>query len=152
MTNFLRNKLIDAAFRGIGSSTLVFPTTLWLRLCSTAPTAATAGTEITGTGYAPVSLTTTASGFSATNGDTTTTNPSSGTTGTSSNNTVISFTASAPAAWSTISHWELWDAASGGNRWWFGTIVDGAGTPTPRSVSIGDPVQFPISQLRNTVT
>lgn len=152
LTNHTRNLLIDAAFRGINSRQVTFPATYYLRLCKTVPSASAAGTEITGTGYAPLALTPSAANFAATNGDATTTNPSTGTTGTTSNNSVLSFTASAAAAWDAISHWELWDAASGGNRWWFGVIVDGAGNPSPRTVSTGDPVQFPVSQFRVQVT
>lgn len=147
-TNYFINLLLDAAFRDQSSRQVTFPATWYLRLCKTAPTRGAAGTEITGTGYAPLAITPSAANFAATNGDTTTTAPSSGTNAVTSNNAVLSFSAGVASAWDTISHWELWDAASGGNRWFFGTIVDGTGTPSPRSVSTGDPVQFPISQFR----
>lgn len=148
MTDYTRNKIFDAAFRAIGSAQVTFPTTYYLRLMSTAPTAATPGTQLTGTGYAPVALTCSAANFAATNGDGTTTNPSTGTTGQTSNNAEIVVSAAAGGSdWDDISHWELWDASSGGNRWWFGTIVDSGGTPTPRVVLAGDPVKFPISQF-----
>lgn len=147
-TNYLRNLLIDAAFRGQSSRQVTFPATWYLRLVASTPTAGTPGTEITGTDYAPLALTPSAANFAATNGDGTTTTPSSGTSGVTSNNAVISFTASAPDVWDTVVGWELWDAASGGNRWFYGLIVDGSGNPAPRSISIGDPVQFPASQFR----
>ena len=148
MTNYLRNLIIDAAFRGQASRQVTFPATWYLRLCTDAPTAGTPATEITGTGYSPLAITPSAANFAATNGDGSVVTPSSGTSGVSSNNILLEFTSAAPAVWDDIGYWELWDAASGGNRWFFGTIVNGSGVPAPRSVAAGDPVQFPISQFR----
>lgn len=144
MTNYLRNKVVDWLHRG---QSFTPPSTLYVRLCSTAPTAAAAGTELTGTGYLPVAIASTLAAWAATNADGSTTNPSSGTNGTTSNNGVIDF-GTAGSSWGTASHWELWDDDTGGNRLFYGEIVDGAGTPAPRSIANGDPVSFPISALR----
>ena len=144
MTNYLRNKVVDWFHRGVAFTP---PDPLYLRLCSTAPSAAAAGTELTGTGYAAVSIAKSTTAWAATNADASTANPSTGTNGTTSNNAVVNF-GTAGSAWTTASHWELWDAASGGNRCLYGEIVDGAGSPSPRSIASGDPVSFPISALR----
>lgn len=143
-TNYLRNKLVDWFHRGVAFTP---PDPLYVRLVSTTPTAAAAGTELSGTGYAAVSIAKSTTAWAATNADASTTNPSSGTNGTTSNNAVVNF-GTAGSAWGTASHWEIWDAATGGNRLLYGEIVDGAGTPTPRSIANGDPVSFPISALR----
>lgn len=143
-TNYLRNKLVDWFHRGVAFTP---PDPVYIRLVSTTPTAASAGTELSGSGYAAVSVAKSTTAWAATNADASTTNPSSGTNGTTSNNAIINF-GTAGAAWGTASHWEMWDAATGGNRLMYGEIVDGAGTPTPRSIALGDPVSFPISALR----
>lgn len=143
-TNYLRNKLVDWFHRGVAFTP---PDPLYVRLVSTAPTAASAGTELSGTGYAAVSIAKSTTAWAATNADASTINPSSGTNGTTSNNAVVDF-GTAGSAWGTASHWEIWDAATSGNRLLYGEIVDGAGTPTPRSIALGDPVSFPISALR----
>lgn len=144
MTNYLRNKVVDWLHRG---QAFTPPTTMYVRLCSTAPSAAAAGTELTGTGYAAEAIASTSAAWAATNADGSTTVPSSGTNGTTSNNGVIDF-GTAGSSWGTASHWELWDAATSGNRLFYGEIVDGAGTPAPRSISSGDPVSFSVSALR----
>lgn len=143
-TNYLRNKLVDWFHRGVEFTP---PDPVYIRLVSTTPTPAAAGTEISGTGYAAVSVAKSTTAWAATNADGSTTNPSSGTNGTTSNNAVINF-GTAGSAWGTVTHWEMWDAATSGNRLMYGEIVDGAGTPTPRSIANGDPVSFPISALR----
>lgn len=144
MTNYLRNKIVDWFHRGVAFTP---PATLYLRLVSTTPTPASAGTELSGTGYAPVSIAKSTSAWAATNADGSTTDPSSGTNGTTSNNAVLDF-GTAGSSWGVASHWELWDAATGGNRCLYGAIVNGDGVPTPRSISAGDPVSFPISALK----
>lgn len=144
MTNYLRNKVVDWFHRG---QSYTPPATMYVRLCSTTPTAAATGTELTGTGYAPEAISSSTTAWAATNADGSTANPSTGTNGTTSNNGVIDF-GTAGGAWGTASHWELWDAASGGNRLLFGVIVDANGDPAPRSIASGDPVSFPIGALR----
>lgn len=144
MTNYLRNKLVDWMHRGVSFTP---PATMYVRLCSTAPSAAAAGTELSGTGYAAEAIASSTTAWAATNADGSTANPSTGTNGTTSNNAIIDF-GTAGSAWGTASHWELWDAATGGNRLFYGAIVDSGGTPTPRSIASGDPVSFPISALK----
>ena len=143
-TNYFRNKLVDWFHRGV---LFTPPDPVFIRLVSTTPTPSSAGTELTGTGYAAVSVAKSAIAWAATNADASVPNPSTGTTGTTSNNAVINF-GTAGSAWGTVSYWEMWDASTGGNRLLYGEIVDAAGTATPRSIANGDPVSFPISALR----
>lgn len=144
MSNYLRNKIVDWLHRG---QSFTPPTPVYIALCSTAPSPSSAGTELAGTGYARQSIAQSAAAMAATNGDGLTTTPSTGTTGITSNNAVVNY-GTAGSAWGTASHWESYDAVTAGNRLNYGTIVDGAGAPTPRSISSGDPVSFPISALR----
>lgn len=144
MTNHFRNKLIDFQMRGVAFTP---PATYYVRLTSTQPTASAAGTELSGNGYAAQPIAKSAAAWAATNADGSTINPSTGTTGRTSNNVVIDFGV-AGANWGTASHWELWDAATGGDRWMFGPIVDGAGAASPRTIVSGDPVKFPVGALR----
>lgn len=144
MSNYLRNKIVDWFHRGVAYTP---PATVYVALCSTAPTPSAAGTELSGTGYARQAVASSTAAWAATNGAGTTTNPSSGTTGTTSNNAAIDF-GNAGAAWGTAAYWETYDASSGGNRLTYGTIVDGAGTPSPRVINNGDPVKFPAGSLK----
>jgi len=142
-TNYLRNKLIDLIHRAIAWTP---PTTHYIALVTTTPTAAAAGTEVTGTGYARQAIALSATTMAATNADASTTSPSSGTTGKTSNNAIVNF-GTAGAAWGTVTYYEIWDASTAGNRLFFGPLVDSGGAPTSRSISSGDPVSFPISAM-----
>lgn len=143
-SNYLRNKLIDLFHRGVAYTP---PATVYVTLCSTAPSASAAGTELTGTGYGRVAVSQGTTQWAATNADGSTASTSSGTSGVTSNNAAISF-GTAGSAWGTASYWEVYDASSGGNRLFYGTITDAGGSPSPRSIASGDPVSFPISALR----
>ncbi len=147
MTNYFRNKIIDFAMRG---QVFVPPTSMFVALCSGIPTASSAGTALSGTGYARQEIDNDMASWAGTQ-SAGSTSASSGTSGITSNNAIVDF-GTAGAAWGTAAYWELWDAVTGGNRLLFGTIVDGAGTPTPRSIGSGDPVSFPISALAITWT
>lgn len=142
-TNYLRNKIVDWLMR---AQTFAPPATLYVALVSTTPTAATAGTPLSGTGYARQAVTSSLANWAGTQGAGTTT-ASSGTSGTTSNNGVIDF-GTAGSDWGTATHWEIWDASSGGNRLWWGEIVDALGTPTGRTIVTGDPVSFPASAMQ----
>lgn len=142
-SNYLRNKLIDFFHRG---QAFTPPTSIFLALCSTQPNAASAGTELTGTGYARQEVLSAMTDWSGTQGSGTTT-VSTGTSGITSNNNDIDF-GTAGSAWGTAAYWEMYDAVTGGNRLLFGTIVDGAGTFTPRPIANGDPVSFPAAALQ----
>lgn len=143
MSNYLRNKLVDWFHRG---TTFTPPATHYVALVTTTPSAGTAGTEVTGTGYArqPITLSTTT--MASTGADGSTTNPSSGTTGKTSNNALIDW-GNAGSAWGTVTYYEIYDASTAGNRLFFGQIVDSGGAAAPRTIASADPVSFPISAM-----
>ncbi len=147
-TNFLRNKLIDWFMR---QESFDPPESIYIALVTSAPTAASAGTEV-GTGggsnYGRVEIESSLESWAGTQAALSE-DVSSGTSGTTSNNTSINF-GTAGTSWGTVSHWEAYDASTSGNRLFYGTIVDGNGSASPRSISAGDPVSFPASALQVT--
>lgn len=128
------NKLVDAALRG---GTLTFPSTYYVALLVSAPTAADVYQEIGNVnprGYARYTITANATNWSATNGPGTTTNPSTGELGStlktfsSSNNAAIVFpnptghwTYGSGAGPTEITHIALFDSATigAGNLWFY---------------------------------
>jgi hypothetical protein len=143
------NKIIDAAVR---NQAVDFPDTWYVGLFSALPAnRASAGTEITTgagyTGYARIALAASLANISGTQGDGTTA-ASSGTNNYVSNNALVQFIASLAAAWNGLVGVGVWDAASGGNLWISGAIVNSGGTPITRSFAIGDPVEFAAAALR----
>ena len=143
MSNYMRNKVIDRFHRAQSSTP---PATVYMTLVSTGPTAATAGTPLSGVGYARQAVANSLAAWAGTQGAGTTA-VSTGTTGQTSNNAVVDF-GTAGSDWGTASHWEAYDASSGGNRLFWGEITDAAGVPTPRTIVTGDPVSFPISAMQ----
>jgi hypothetical protein len=69
------------------------------------------------------------------------------------NNTQSITYAAATADWGAVGYFELWDAAAGGNRLFWGILVDPAsGQPTPRTILQGDQARFAVGALAVTVT
>lgn len=66
-------------------------------------------------------------------------------TGFSVNTTVISYPA-ATTDWGTITYLALEDSVSGGNMMWPGIPA------TPRTITVGQPFQIPVGQLRLRLT
>ena len=129
MSKYTRNKLVDAAFRGIAAS---FPATYYVALLTSAPTVNDAYTEIGSVapnGYARMAITSNTTNWAATNGVGTTTNPSSGTTAETSNNAAIVFPNPSGGDWynanggvaQPITHVALFDSATigAGNMWFY---------------------------------
>lgn len=99
--------VLDAQLRNVS---LAGGAAIYLALTSTTPSAAAAGTELTGNGYARSAIT-----FGAA-----TNNGSTG--GTASNDTLIEF-ATPTGNGSAAVGWELWTAVSGGTRLRWGTLA-----------------------------
>jgi hypothetical protein len=127
MSDSLENRLIDFLFRG---QSFPPPSALFLALFTSAPTDAGGGVEVTGGSYARVSIPGALASWSGTQGAGTT-QPSSGTSGQISNNNLITFPAPS-ATWGVLTHWALFDAATGGTQ-----LAQGALT-TPKTVNAGD--------------
>lgn len=127
MSDYLENKLLDHVFRG---QSFTAPTTLYVGLFTTATDDTGGGTEVTGGSYARVSVTCNLTNWNATQGGTGSSN--SGTGGLIDN--AVEFTFPAPTGdWGSITHFALFDAASGGNM-----IIHDSLT-TSKTVNNGDP-------------
>ena len=101
------NQILTAMLAIGGSNTIGAVSPMKLRLTSSAPTATTAGTELSATGYTAGG---TAITFATASGGST-----SGPSG-----SAISWTNSSGASWLGIQGLELWDTAGTPVRWWFG--------------------------------
>lgn len=127
-SDYLENKLIDFIFRG---QSYTPPATLYVALLTAAPSDAGGGTEVSGGSYARVGVTASLTNFAGTQSAGSTT-ASSGTGGTTSNNGAITFPAPT-ANWGSVTHWGIYDAASGGNLLYYAPLT------TAKTVNNGDP-------------
>lgn len=122
------NKLIDAS---LGTASLTaFSGAPKVRLTTTAPTATSAGTELTGTGYTAGG---TATVFASA--------ASGSATGPTSGSGAISWTNGSGSSWSIVGL-EIWDQAGTPIRWWFGTF-----TGQPISVANGNTFQIAVNGI-----
>ena len=94
-SNYLENKLVDHLLRG---QTLTAPATVYVGLSTTAPGEASFGTEVSGTAYARVAVTSSLANWAGTQGAGTTV-ASSGTSGLTSNNAAITFPTPGAGGW-----------------------------------------------------
>jgi hypothetical protein len=113
----------------LGFAPMTAPLQVFVALCGTVspPTETTKGVEVSGLGYSRVpttfALVTTPANMAA-------------------NTAAIEFPIAA-AAWGTIGYFELWDAIRGGNRLYWGQLVDPtSAAPIAITVSPGDIVRF----------
>lgn len=129
ISNYLANALLNHIF---GKGTYTPPTNIYVELSTTAPT--DAGTNVTppsGGGYARKQ-----------------TAPADWNTGSGriiDNANAIEF-AEASASWGTLSHFALFDAASGGNFLGWGALT------TPKAVDSGDTARFAAGDLNVSFT
>ncbi|REK68007.1 MAG: hypothetical protein C6P35_03290 [Cohnella sp.] len=124
VSNYLANALLNQVFR---NTAYTRPTTVYVALYTSNPTAADTGTEVSGGGYARQAVTFGAP--TSVNGKQTI-----------SNSAVITFpTATAP--WGTITHVGIRDAATGGNLLYYGAVDN------PRSILANDIFKFLANSL-----
>ena len=107
-SNYLENKLLDHV---LGNTAYSAPATIYVALYTVAPTDAGGGTEVSGGSYARVALANNTANWPNASG------------GLKSNGTVIEF-ATATANWGTIVAAALFDALTGGNILYWGTLVE----------------------------
>lgn len=119
ISDYFENKLIDAAFK---SGSLTFPANWYVGLFTTLPGDSNSGVEVSsvGTGYARVSCPPSSSANWATTQGTSTA-PSTGTSGTTYNLVDIVFPVP-QSAWGTVVGFGLFDAATNGNLWYYGSL------------------------------
>ena len=118
ISDYAENKLVDFIFRG---QAWTIPASLYFALLTAAPGETGGGTEVSGGSYARVAVTRGLTQFAGTQGAGTTT-ASSGTSATTSNNGTITFPAPT-ANWGVITHWGIYDASSGGNLLFYGSLA-----------------------------
>lgn len=119
-SNYMRNKVYNHTF-GLGAWTM--PTTVYVALYTTDPTAADSGTEVTGGGYARKALTMAAP-----------------TNGVGDNSAIVNF-GTASASWGTITHVGIRDALTVGNLLIYGPLT------ASKTVGSGDTFDFPIGDI-----
>lgn len=112
LTDYAENKIVDALMRG---QSLGAPATWYVGLLTSACSDSSAGTEVSGGSYARVAVTAGLTQWAGTQ-SAGSTSASSGTGGQTSNNAAITFPAPT-ANWGSVTHFALYDAASGGNQW-----------------------------------
>lgn len=127
MSDWLENGLVDLILRG---QALTLPTNLHFALFTAAPSDSGGGTEVSGGSYARVSVARSLANFAGTQSAGSTT-ASTGTGGVTSNNNAITFPAPT-ANWGVVTHWGVFDAASGGNLVFHGALT------TSKTVNNGD--------------
>lgn len=118
LSTYLGNKLVDLIWR---AQAYTWPATTYLRLVTTTPTNAAGGVEVTGGSYARVALASSLAAISGTQGSGTTV-ASSGSAGRISNNAELAF-AAPTANWGTVTHVELMDALTSGNRLFWAALT-----------------------------
>lgn len=137
MSNYLENKLVDFLFRGVSYTP---PATLYVALCTSAPTDSSTGstiTEVTGGNYARQAITSNASNWFTTGGDNAAT--SSGTNGTTGNSVAILWNS---ATWSaTVTDVAICDALTGGNVLFYSTLQ------ASKTIAVTDSLSFAINSL-----
>ena len=139
MSDFLENKLIDQLFRGQTAPTT---TTLYVGLLTAAPSDSGGGTEATGGSYARVAVSSSLANWAGTQSAGSTV-ASSGTGGQTSNNAAITFPTPS-ATWGTVTHFGIYDAASGGNLMFWGALT------IAKTINQADTVTFPAASLSIT--
>lgn len=118
MTDKLENLIGDWYFRGVVPT---LPANLYFGLMTAAPGETGPGTEVTGPGYARVSVARALASFNGTHGNTT--GNSTGTNGLFTNAVTLAFNAPS-GAWGTITHWGVFTAQTGGDLHWYGPLDD----------------------------
>lgn len=139
ISDFLENKLIDQLFRG---QTAASTGTLYVALLTAAPSDSGGGTEVGGGSYARVAVSSSLANWAGSQGAGTTT-ASSGTGGQTSNNAAINFPTPS-ANWGAVTHFGIYDAASGGNLLFWGALT------ISKTINQADSVTFPAGSLAIT--
>jgi len=120
LSDYAENKVLDAIG---GNATFTTPTNVYLGLSTGSMADDDSGTELSGSGYARVSVS-----FGA------------AASGTMSNDAAIEFSA-ATGSWGSVSHWALYDALTSGNQ-----LLNGAFT-TAKTIDSGDVLKIAVGDL-----
>lgn len=120
MSDYLENEILDHI---LGTGAYTMPTTVYVGLSTGSFNDDNSGTELTGNGYARVSIS-----FGA------------AASGTASNDAAVEFSA-ATGSWGTVSHFGLFDASSSGNL-----LIHGALTAS-KVIESGDILKIAIGDM-----
>ena len=121
-SNYLEDKVLDHA---LGTTAFAQPTNQYLALHTADPGEDASGAELSGTGYTRAAI-----DFNAASGGTAT-GPTS----------VIEFTNSGGTSWTEVTHFGIWDASSGGNLLYYGSLT------TSKTVAAGDTLRFTAASI-----
>lgn len=127
LSDYLENKLVDFLFRAQSFSA---PGTVYVALFTSAPNDTGGGAEVSGGSYARVAVTSSLANWAGTQ-SAGSTSASSGTSGQTSNNAKVTFPAPT-ANWGSVTHWGIFDAATGGN------LLIYAALTTAKTINSGD--------------
>ena len=118
----------------LGFAAFTMPVAVYVGLCTTAPTSTTGGAEVAGGGYMRQQGT-----FALLS------NPPN----VAANSATIQYPA-ATAAWGGVGWFEIWDAATSGNRLFWGVLVDPTDgiTPIVRPITTSDILRFQAGVLQ----
>jgi len=138
-------KIYEATLKGSGRSNLVAIPALYLSLHTAEPGDDSApSSEAAYTGYSRYNLST---AFTLGSDETTGAEVSL----VAQNSGVVEFGVSTTVGTTTISHWAIWDSASGGtaaNLLFSGALLDSLGAPTTRGIQEGDIPIFQAGQFK----
>ena len=149
MSDFLENKLVDFLFRaqalGVTGATAAAgtgPANMYIGLLTAAPSDAGGGTEVSGNNYGRATVVSSLTNWAGTQAAASTT-ASSGTGGQTSNNAAITF-ATPSGTWGTVTHFGIYDAVTGGNLLFWGSLT------IAKTINQSDTVTFPAASLTIT--
>ena len=120
MSDYLENEILDHI---LGTGAYTMPTTVYVGLSTGSFNDDNSGTELTGNGYARVSIS-----FGA------------AASGTASNDAAVEFSA-ATGSWGTVSHFGLFDASTSGNL-----LIHGALTAS-KVIDTGDILKIAVGDM-----
>jgi hypothetical protein len=142
LSNYTQNHFIDWFFR---AQTYTPVSTLYVALDTTAGSASSCGTEVSGGSYARVAVTSALTSWAGTQSAGSTT-ASTGTSGETSNNSAITFPAPT-AAWGVIVGFCIFDASTSGNMLFYAPLT------VSKTVNSGDAApSFAASALTYTIS
>jgi hypothetical protein len=121
LSSYLENKLADHVLGDISYNS---PSSVYLALFTTNPTENGTGNECVGTAYARVEVTNNSEKWP------------NAIAGLKTNGTLIVFPVVGTSGWGTVSHWGLYDAATGGNLLIFGAFTASQSTAHNDTITI----------------
>lgn len=134
-SDYLENKILDHLLR---ATAFTAPATVYVALLTATPSDTGGGTEVSGSNYARVSVTSATTAWNGTHG--TTTGASSGTDGTVENAAVITFNTPS-GSWGTVTHFAVYDAPTAGNLLFYAPLT------VSKIIGSGDAVSFAAGAL-----